>query len=131
MRALRSASHRLALWIATKALVLAIGLVLACIAASIALGSHQLHRAMSVATQGAFDAGNHTFAAMSFVGLRLGCVMIATALVLWSPSAAGSGLPQIKANLNGADIGPNFLSWRTLAAKAIGITLVVATGIPL
>ena len=130
MRALRTYHDRMAIMIATKCLILSIGITLACIAAGMAFGSAQLHKAMGQAAQASFNAGNPIAAGFAYVGLRLTCILVASLLALWQPTASGSGLPQIKANLNGADI-PGFLTFRTLVAKTIGITLVVSTGFPL
>ena len=130
MRALRTAHDRIALAVASALMVLAIGITLACIAAGMVVGVTQLHKAMRSAAQAAFDAGNVAGAACAYIGLRVACLLLASGLAMWQPSAAGSGLPQVKSNLNGADV-PGFLTWRTLVAKTLGITLVVATGFPL
>ena len=130
MRALRSPNYHLMMSVAEKVLVLLIGFTLACLMAAISLGASSLHRMFSHFTQAAFDAGDHVAAGASIIGLRLACVMAAAALATLAPSAAGSGLPQVKSNLNGADI-PGFFGWKTLLAKTIGITLVVSTGLPL
>ena len=41
---------------------------------------------------------------LAFIGLRVLCVMIAAGLTNWQPHAKGSGMPQIKANLNGTEV---------------------------
>ena len=129
MRALSTSEDRLKVSVATKVLILSIGVSLAIVAAGVAMGAQQTHKAMTTATRGAFETSS-ALAGLSYVGLRLGCLLIASLLAWWQPAAAGSGLAQVKANLNGADV-PGFLSFKTLVAKTVGITLVVATGFPL
>ena len=55
------------------------------------------------------------------------CAAMATYL---APLAASSGLPPLKAFLNGVNV-PELLSSATLVAKVVGVTLVVSTGLPL
>ena len=68
------------------------------------------------------------FAIYAAFGLAL--VLLAAALTAWAPAAAGSGLPELKAFLNGCHT-PKILQPSTLVAKAIGTTLVVASGLPI
>ena len=49
--------------------------------------------------------------------------------VLWAPESAGSGIPQVKAYLNGNQV-PGILRFKTLVAKVLGITLCVTSGMP-
>jgi H+/Cl- antiporter ClcA len=44
--------------------------------------------------------------------------------------AAASGLPQLKAYLNGLRV-PGLLRFHTLITKVVGITLVVSMGLPM
>ena len=54
----------------------------------------------------------------------------AAALTVWvAPAAAGSGIPQAKAELNGVRV-PGALATTTLVVKLVGVTLVVASGLP-
>ncbi|KAI9503874.1 glycerol ethanol, ferric requiring protein [Coemansia spiralis] len=46
-----------------------------------------------------------------------------------APQAAGSGLPEIKAILNGFTLGRGFLGMRTLVLKTVGLALAVASGL--
>ena len=64
-----------------------------------------------------------------FVGMAMGLAGIACVLTTYAPAAAGSGIPQVKAELNGVRV-PGALSAATLAVKLIGVTLVVASGLP-
>lgn len=63
-----------------------------------------------------------TLPAMCLAGL-------AALLTTFAPAAAGSGIPQVKAELNGVRV-PGALAASTLAVKLIGVTLVVASGLP-
>ncbi|KAF4681161.1 Chloride Channel, partial [Perkinsus olseni] len=47
-----------------------------------------------------------------------------------SPAAAGSGIPEMKVTLTGEDVD-NFLSFRTLIAKSVGLVAVQAAGLSL
>ena len=58
-------------------------------------------------------------------------VVIAACLTMWAPLAAMSGLPKLKSFLNGTYVKGGMLSPQTLVAKVLGITLVVASGLPL
>ena len=66
-----------------------------------------------------------------FLGLHIVIVSGAAALTMWKPLAANSGLPKLKSFLNGTYLRGGMLSFGTLIAKVIGITLVVASGLPL
>lgn len=68
------------------------------------------------------------FFAYHFISLFL--VMIAGALCWWQPPAAGSGIPEIKAFLNGVNI-PNIVSGPILCAKVVGMCFSVSAGLPL
>ena len=57
-------------------------------------------------------------------------ILIASLLTYWAPMAVTSGLPSLKAFLNGVEV-PGLLAAKTLLAKVVGVTFVVATGIPL
>jgi chloride channel 7 len=59
----------------------------------------------------------------------LGLAMVAAALTRWAPEAAGSGIPHVKAYLNGNRLD-GALRPRTLVAKVIGIVCCVAIGMP-
>jgi len=55
---------------------------------------------------------------------------IAAALVAFvEPAAAGSGIPEVKAVLNGVDL-PSVLTLRTLATKVLGLIFAVSSGLP-
>ena len=75
------------------------------------------------------DEGHIAGGYFYFVGLAVIYIAIATAAVNFvQPAATGSGLPQLKAFLNGVNI-PHFLQLDTLAVKVVGVIFSVASGI--
>jgi hypothetical protein len=65
-----------------------------------------------------------------FAAFCIGLSVAAAALTVHvAPAAAGSGIPMVKAELNGVRV-PGALTARTLAVKVLGVTLVVASGLP-
>ena len=75
--------------------------------------------------------GAHVFGAyMAMLSMNCALVLAAALLTYWAPRAAMSGLPPLKAFLNGVRV-PRLLNWPTLVAKTVGITMVVSTGLPL
>ena len=71
--------------------------------------------------------------AAAYPVLAIYCMLLsagAAAMTIYvAPAAAGSGIQMIKAELNGVRV-PGALTARTLAVKLIGVTLVVASGLP-
>jgi H+/Cl- antiporter ClcA len=76
-----------------------------------------------------FDASIFTSAYPTFTIPAMCLAGLAALLTTMAPAAAGSGIPQVKAELNGVRV-PGALSASTLAVKLIGVTLVVASGLP-
>ncbi|KAG2261405.1 hypothetical protein Bca52824_068484 [Brassica carinata] len=68
---------------------------------------------------------------MVFAGGNLGLTLVATVLcVCFAPTAAGPGIPEIKAYLNGIDT-PNMFGATTMIVKIIGSIGAVAAGLDL
>lgn len=66
-----------------------------------------------------------------FMGINLGLTAIAAALcVIFAPTAAGPGIPEIKAYLNGVDT-PNMFGATTLIVKIFGSIAAVSAGLDL
>ncbi|KAL5717624.1 hypothetical protein ACHQM5_010605 [Ranunculus cassubicifolius] len=66
-----------------------------------------------------------------FAGLNLGLTFVATVLcVMFAPTAAGPGIPEIKAYLNGVDT-PNMFGATTLLVKIFGSIGAVSAGLDL
>ena len=115
------------------ALVLVVGIVLAMLSTATVVISGFLRLAREDVVEGAMhgDAATGTVDAyLRFLSISLGLVLVAALLTAWAPAAAGSGLPQLKAFLNGCH-APQILLPSTLIAKAIGTTLVITSGLPI
>lgn len=135
--------QKLHLSVTTNVLVVVIAISLGLIAAAIAIGATQLHESVIGTCErlmwGDVDrdsgerpsSGGMARAYLGFVCLNSAALLCAAALVYWAPGAAGSGLPALKAHLNGTYLGHRWSCWRTLVAKVAGITLVVGTALPL
>ena len=67
------------------------------------------------------------FAVFSFWNVSL-AIAASLLCVVVSPSAAGSGIPEVKAYLNGVRV-PSFLNSRTFFAKTLGTILAVSSGL--
>lgn len=48
--------------------------------------------------------------------------------MMWVPSAAGSGIPEVKVILSGNDM-PQYLTFKTLVGKVLGLALVIGAGL--
>lgn len=61
----------------------------------------------------------------------INCSLVASALLLtahFAPAAAGSGIPEVKAYLNGINV-PGIFLWQTLLVKLLGSVGAVAGGL--
>lgn len=65
----------------------------------------------------------------SYQFMSLFFALIATTLCYFEPAAAGSGIPEIKALLNGVNL-KQFVKFRVLMAKLFGMCFSVASGLP-
>ena len=76
------------------------------------------------------EEGNHsaTFFAYHFLSLFL--VLCSGALCYYQPAAAGSGIPEIKAYLNGVNLN-SVVKMPVLVAKVLGMCFSCAAGLPL
>ena len=77
------------------------------------------------------DVSNKGAAYVVYVAMNVLFVVTAAAFTQWAPMAANSGIPPIKSFLNGTLVKGGILEGRTLIAKVIGITLIVACNLPL
>ena len=117
-------------------LVILVGISLAVLAIGTANISSLLRLAREDAVEKAMrstsssTSGGLMQAYLIFLSSSVVLVLIAALLIAWAPAAAGSGLPQLKAFLNGCH-APQILLPSTLIAKAIGTTLVVTSGLPI
>jgi hypothetical protein len=122
--------HELYLLLETFAFTIVIGVLLGVVAAAITACEGLLIRGRNGVVQSAFGQGQTASAYAGFVLLNTLFILLASLLTYWAPRAVTSGLPAIKAHLNGVTI-PELLTLRTLVAKTVGVTFVVATGLPL
>ena len=76
------------------------------------------------------SAGDQTKAYFSFVSISLLYSLLAGLLCWFEPAAAGSGIPEIKAYLNGVNLN-NVVRLRVLFSKVLGMCLSVSSGLPL
>ena len=126
-------------------LVVLIGVVLACLAVAMVIATTALHtmriyvveRALWAACEadGAApcaagpSARSVAWAGGIFVAAGLLLVLGAVCLTLYEPRTFGSGLPRLKAFLNGCHV--DILGPRVLFTKVVGTCLVVSSGLPL
>ena len=122
--------HELKILAETFGFVVAIGGILGVVAACITFFEGLLINGRNSVVQSAFAAASPGGAYLAFSLVNTLFICVAACLTYWAPMAVTSGLPPLKAFLNGVDI-PDLLSLRTLIAKTVGVTFVVATGIPL
>ena len=133
--------YKLQLLVTSYTLVCIIAVSIACIAAFLALGASQLHRALTERVlslmwavedgEGRPSAGSMWSAFAVYLTVNLALVAAAALCVYKAPSAAGSGLALLKANLNGVAVTSRWAGWATLGAKVVGTMFIVATGLPL
>ena len=62
------------------------------------------------------QAGKTIESYLYYISWTAGCLFLAGLLVVWAPESAGSGIPQVKAYLNGNQV-PGILRFKTLVAK--------------
>ncbi len=148
MRAQLNRRHFVQLEAATYALLIVIGITLALVAAASIIAVDIYNRAVERVVSSvmwsdapACDAAADSTctglpstdglksAYAAFVLSKVALVVVAAMLTAWAPASVGSGLPQVKAFLNGCRVSRS-LHPSTLVAKVVGITLVVASGLP-
>ena len=144
MRFRASKSHHRQIDAVSAAMVLMIGVSLAiiavvCVGAVSVLHSGRVYLVEAVMWSGCASSDACAreaprpqqvwLAGVTFVLLGVVFVLTAVGFTLWEPSAFGSGLPRLKAFLNGCHV--DILRTRTLVAKIVGIVFIVASGLPL
>ncbi len=125
---------------ASISLVIVMGIVLGCISFTITYCELNLRTNLrDEQVTRAFDYDNNdgrpttdavVTAWAAYTGFNCLYILLAATLTYFAPLAALSGLPPVKAYLNGVNV-PNLLTLRTLVAKVAGVTLVVSSGLPL
>ena len=140
MRTHRSLHDQVMLVVLSLSLVVVVGSMLALIASGTVVGSALLRLRREALVDAAMWGGDPgaeqptasgmLYAYAAFVSFGLVLLLIAAVLTAWAPAAAGSGLPPLKAFLNGCHM-PQILNVRTLLSKIVGSALVVTTGLPI
>ncbi|TDG46834.1 hypothetical protein AWZ03_006718 [Drosophila navojoa] len=67
----------------------------------------------------------------AWVAVPVLMILITTSFIhYWAPQAAGSGIPEMKTILRGVPL-KNYLTFKTLVVKVLGLTFVLGSGMPL
>jgi hypothetical protein len=111
------------------ALIVLIGFLVGSVAYAIGYTVEHLGKAIRDPVQSRVQSGSHFEAYLIYSGFSLLLILIAACLTYWAPQAAGSGIPHVKAFLNGCRL-QGILKLRTLVAKVLGIACCVTIGMP-
>ena len=76
------------------------------------------------------ENGHVFMSVVTWVGVSAACSLGASLLCMYKPSAAGSGIPEVKAYLNGVKM-ENLLRYAVLMPKVLGMCLACSSGLPL
>jgi chloride channel 7 len=111
-------------------LVILTGLLVACTGAFVAVFTESLTAWKFESCYKLMAEGNHGGAFFSYQFFCLFFALIAGGLCWREPMAAGSGIPEIKAFLNGVNLN-NVVRMPVLVAKVIGMCFSCSAGLPL
>jgi len=112
-------------------LVVMVGALVAVIGLGVKYGTSQLTAfKYNYLKKMSTEKGEWVWAYFSFVSISCCYALVAGVLCCYEPNAAGSGIPQIKAYLNGVNLH-KLVRIRTLFAKVVGMVFSVASGLPL
>jgi chloride channel 7 len=93
------------------------------------LGVENVAGAKFVVTSNLMLAGRYGTAFAVFLVSNFALTMLATVLTVYvAPAAAGSGIPEVKAYLNGVD-APDIFSLKTLVVKIVGCIAAVSSSL--
>ncbi|XP_062185782.1 putative chloride channel-like protein CLC-g isoform X2 [Phragmites australis] len=93
------------------------------------LGVENVAGAKFVVTSNLMLEGKHGSAFAVFLASNFALTMLAAVLTVYvAPAAAGSGIPEVKAYLNGVD-APNIFSLKTLIVKVVGCIAAVSSSL--
>ncbi|CAL5025131.1 unnamed protein product [Urochloa decumbens] len=93
------------------------------------LGVENVAGAKFVVTSNLMLEGKHRSAFAVFLASNFALTMLAAVLTVYvAPAAAGSGIPEVKAYLNGVD-APNIFSLKTLIVKIVGCIAAVSSSL--
>ncbi|GMI86853.1 chloride channel B [Hibiscus trionum] len=108
-----------------------VGLLTGLIATLINLAIENIAGYKLLAIVGFIEEGRYIFGLVFFTGINFLLTLVAAVLcVCFAPTAAGPGIPEIKAYLNGVDT-PNMFGATTLLVKIVGSIGAVAAGLHL
>lgn len=106
-----------------------VGLCTGLLAVAINMAVENISGAKLLQTSAYLDDNRYIVAFCIFGGSNMLLVLFAAALCAYvAPAAAGSGIPEVKAYLNGID-APNILAPKTLIVKVFGSVGAVASGL--
>ena len=113
-------SRGLLKWFTCVVIGVMTGLCMVAVTSSVGLLQKLLWHWFRIALKSGFGYGYASFFTFSLL-----CACVAGGAVLYSPRAAGSGIPEVKAYLNGSAI-PGLFYVKTLCAKLVGVTAAVS-----
>lgn len=113
----------------TWAMVVVMGIIIGSIARAVLYLAHVLGTGKWQRVDSLTNSGRFVEAWLTLLGICFGLSLFSGLLVVWAPKSAGSGIPHVKAYLNGINLHET-LEIKTLVAKVIGISCCVACGIP-
>ena len=111
-------------------LVILTGLLVACTGAFVAVFTEALTGWKFESCYELMAEGNHGGAFFAFHFFSLFFILISGGMCWIEPTAAGSGIPEIKAFLNGVNVS-NVVRMPVLIAKVLGMCFSCAAGLPL
>ena len=114
----------------TWSLVVMTGLLVAFTGAFVAIFTDALTEWKLESCYKLMEEGDHGAAFFAFQFLSMFLVLCSGLLCWFEPAAAGSGIPEIKAYLNGVNLN-NVVRMPVLAAKVLGMCFSCAAGLPL
>ncbi|KAI4350522.1 hypothetical protein L6164_004971 [Bauhinia variegata] len=127
----RSRDHVLQYILSKWTLAFLVGLLTGLIATLINLACENIAGYKLLAVVEYIQQGRYLAGFLYFAGFNFLLTLVAAVLVVWfAPTAAGPGIPEIKAYLNGVDT-PNMFGASTLIVKIIGSIGAVSAGLDL
>ena len=126
-----TASRRTTAW--KWVLVISVGVIIACIGIFVkfltaAMSAKKYEVVKGFVAENTDDGSARAY--FSLVSISVFYALLAGILCAFEPAAAGSGIPEIKAYLNGIDLN-NVVRVRVLVAKVLGMCFSCASGLPL
>lgn len=111
-------------------LVILIGVIVACIGLFVTFIVNELVNAKFDYVNTQMQSGDTAWAYFSLLFISISYALVAGVFCWAEPCAAGSGIPEVKAYLNGVNLHKH-VRVRTLIAKVIGMCFSTSTGLPI